>query len=146
MWSWPSAENADGLLARVLNSGKLRVAGVQWALPGAADYTTNPLAPTGFWPEYMTAIAKSMSTHYGKKIDVERVYYETSDLVTQAVAEGTDVDMSEPYYYLGGFYDNKPRIEALHGSCVTIAVASAFTSTVTSGIKSMDELYEKINQ
>jgi len=147
MWSWPSEETADGLLARVLSTGKLRVAGVQWTHPGgAADYTTNPSAPTGFWPEYMSAIAKSMSTHYGKQIDVERVYYETSDLVTKAVAEGIEVEMSEPYYYLGGFYDDKPRIEALHFSCITVAVASAFSSTEASGIKSMDDLYEKISQ
>mmetsp|Transcript_132154 Transcript_132154/g.243059 ORF Transcript_132154/g.243059 Transcript_132154/m.243059 type:complete len:397 (+) Transcript_132154:90-1280(+) len=146
MWQWPSADTADGLLANVLQTGKLRVAGVQWKKGGAADYKTNPQAPTGFWPEYMNAIAKAMSSHYGKEITVHRVYYPNSDLVNQAVADGTEADMSEPYYYLGGFHDNKPRIEALDFSCVTVATASAFSSTKASGIKSMDNLYQKIVQ
>lgn len=144
MWSWPDASIADGLLAKVLQTGKLRVAGVQWKLLPAADYKTNGDAPSGFWPEYMNAIAKAMSSHYGKTITVERVYYENSDLVNEAVAKGTDVHMSEPYYYLGGFHDSKPRIEALHVSCITIATASAFSSAKSSGIKNMDELYNKI--
>jgi hypothetical protein len=144
MWSWPDAATADGLLADVLQTGKLRVAGVQWKLLPAADYKTNGAAPTGFWPEYMNAIAKAMTNHYGKTISVERVYYPNSDLVNQAVANGTDVHMSEPYYYLGGFHDSKPRIEALHVSCITIATASAFSSAKSSGIKTMDQLYSKI--
>lgn len=146
MWSWPSATNADGLLARVLSSGKIRVAGVKWALPPAADYKTNPASPTGFWPEYMNAIAGAMSTHYGKTIIVERIYYSNSDLVTKAVRNGTDVEMSEPYYYVGGFLDNKPRIESMHISCLTVATSSVFSSTTASGIKSVDELYAKITQ
>jgi len=145
-WSWPEAANAEGLLKRVLDTGKLRVAGVKWRQDGAADYKTNPSAPTGFWPEYLHAIAKAMSSHYGKNILVQRVYYANSDLVNQAVRNATDVEMSEPYYYLGGFLDDKPRIEALHVSCVTVATASAFSSTKASGIKNMDGLYEKIVQ
>lgn len=145
MWSWPSASSADGLLANVLKTGNLRVAGVQWKLMPAADYKTNGDNPIGFWPEYMNAIASAMSAHYGKTIKVQRIYYPNSDLVNQAVANGT-VDMSEPYYYLGGFHDSKPRIEALHVSCITIATASAFSSTKASGITSMDKLYEKIVQ
>lgn len=142
LWTWPSAAQATGLLKRVLDTGKLKVAGVKWKKGGAADYKVNP--PTGFWPEYMNAIAAVMSTHYGKSIAVERVYYANSDLVNKAVADGTDVDMSEPYYYLGGFHDSKPRIEALHISCITVATASAFSSTKASGIKNMDDLYNKI--
>jgi hypothetical protein len=145
MWSWPSATSTDGQLADVLLTGKLRVAGVKWSKGGAADYITDELAPTGFWPEYMHAIANTISSHYGKPITVQRVYYANSDLVTKAVASGT-VHMSEPYYYLSGFHDNKPRIEALHTSCVTVATASAFSSTKASGIKSMDGLYDKIVQ
>jgi hypothetical protein len=93
----------------------------------------------------MNAIADVMSTHYGKTLAVERVYYANSDLVTKAVADGS-VHMSEPYYYMGGFYDNKPRIEALHVSCVTVATTSAFSSTKASGITSIDNLYDKIVQ
>jgi len=145
MWPWPSASNAEGLLADVLQTGKLRVAGVKWSKGGAADYITNPSAPTGFWPEYMNAIANAMSSHYGQTITVQRVYYDNSDLVNKAVANGT-VHMSEPYYVASGFHDSKPRIEALDMSCVTIATASAFSSTKASGIKSMDALYDKIVQ
>jgi len=144
MWKYPPAVEATGMLARVLAAGEIRVTGVKWSKPGAADYKTNSLAPTGFWPEYMDAIATQMSTHYGKTIKVTRVYYPNSDLVIAAVANGTDVDMSEPYYYLSGFHDSQPRIEALHSSCVTVATSSAFSSTVASGISSMDQLYEKI--
>jgi len=144
MWTWPSAVDANGILARVLAAGEIRVAGVKWSKGGAADYKTNSEVPTGFWPEYMNSIASQMGTHYGKSIKVKRVYYTTSDLVIAAVANGTDVDMSEPYYYLGGFHDSQPRIEALHSSCVTVATASAFSSTVASGLSSMDKLYEKI--
>eukprot|EP00746_Dinoflagellata_sp_MGD_P058681 gnl/MRDRNA2_/MRDRNA2_25092_c0_seq1.p1 gnl/MRDRNA2_/MRDRNA2_25092_c0~~gnl/MRDRNA2_/MRDRNA2_25092_c0_seq1.p1 ORF type:complete len:368 (+),score=55.32 gnl/MRDRNA2_/MRDRNA2_25092_c0_seq1:104-1207(+) len=146
MWSWPSAANADGLLANVLHTGRLRVAGVKWKNGGAADYQTNPEAPTGFWPEYMHAIVNAISSHYGTPISVHRVYYANSDLVNQAVANGTDVDMSEPYYYLGGFHDSKPRIESLHTSCITVATVTVFFSSKASGIKSMDELYQKVVQ
>lgn len=145
MWPWPSAASTEGLLADVLQTGKLHVAGVKWSKKDAADYITNPSAPTGFWPEYMHAIANSMSSHYGQTITVQRVYYANSDLVSKAVANGT-VHMSEPYYYLGGFYDSKPRIEALDVSCVTVATASAFSSAKTLGIKSMDDLYDKVVQ
>jgi hypothetical protein len=85
-----------------------------------------------------------MSSHYGKTIALKRVYYSNSDLVNAAVAAGVDADMSEPYYYLSGFHDSKPRIEALHFSCVTVATSSAFSSTISSAIKSMDELYSRI--
>jgi len=144
MWTWPSAVDANGMLARVLAAGEIRVAGVQWKKGGAADYKTNSAAPTGFWPEYMNSIATQIETHYGKTIKVKRVYYANSDLVIAAVANGTDVDMSEPYYYLSGFHDSQPRIEALGSSCVTVATSSAFSSTAASGISSMDELYNKI--
>ena len=32
-----------------LESGELKVAGVQWSIPGVADYKTDPDSPTGFW-------------------------------------------------------------------------------------------------
>jgi hypothetical protein len=143
MWSWPSATEATGQLADVLQSGKVRVAGVKWSKGGAADYKTNPSVPTGFWPQYMQAIADAIGSHYGKTVAVERVYYDDSDLVVQAVADGV-VHMSEPYYYMSGFHDDKPRIEALHMSCITVATSSAFSSTAASGITSMDNLYDRI--
>ena len=48
-WKYPAASDATGLLKRVLESGELRVAGVQWAKGEQADYITDPDNPTGFW-------------------------------------------------------------------------------------------------
>ena len=55
-----------------------------------------------------------------------------------------EVDMSEPYYYLGGFADNEPRIEAMGFSCVTAGTASAFFVTRDSGMVGMDGLVDTI--
>mmetsp|Transcript_45373 Transcript_45373/g.98679 ORF Transcript_45373/g.98679 Transcript_45373/m.98679 type:complete len:402 (+) Transcript_45373:76-1281(+) len=143
-WPWPEAGENQGILSRVLRTGELRVAGVQWSQDGAADYMTDPANPTGFWPEYLKDIAAQMSRRYGKTINIKRVYYPNSVLVVAAVANGTDVDMSEPYYYISGFHDGKPRIEALHYSCVTVATSSAFESTSSSGIMSMTDLFNRI--
>ena len=49
-WKYPAASNATGLLKRVLESGELRVAGVQWQRGEQADYITDPENPTGFLP------------------------------------------------------------------------------------------------
>lgn len=48
-WTYPTEAEATGLLKRVLESGELKVAGVKWSVPGAADYKTDPDSPTGFW-------------------------------------------------------------------------------------------------
>ena len=48
-WQYPAASDATGLLKRVLDSGELRVAGVQWTKGEQADYVTDPENPTGFW-------------------------------------------------------------------------------------------------
>jgi len=145
-WTYPTEVEATGLLKRVLESGELKVAGVQWSIPGVADYKTDPDSPTGFWPEYLTAIAEKLSTHYGKTITVARTYYPTSVLVIAAVAAGEDVDMSEPYYYISGFHNDVPRIESLDFSCITAAVASKFFTLKGEGITTTDELYDEITK
>jgi hypothetical protein len=142
-WKYPKADEAEGLLKRVLDSGELKVAGVQWAQGGAADYKTNPDSPTGFWPSYLTAIAEKLSAQYGKTIAVKRVYYTTSVLVNNAVDDG-EVDMSEPYYYLSGFHQDTPRIESLAFSCVTAGMASKFFTLATGEVRTTDELYDKL--
>eukprot|EP00959_Pyramimonas_sp_CCMP1952_P020316 428613-Pyramimonas_sp.AAC.1 len=53
--------------------------------------------------------------------------------------------MSEPYYYLNGFYNNLPRIEALHASCITAATQGTFITKIDSGIQTLGELYNAIN-
>ena len=143
-WEYPSEADAKGVLARVLRTGTLRVAGVQWANGGAADYKTDPLNPSGFWPKYMDAIVSTMAAHYAKPISLERVYYVNSALVVDAVAQAEDVDMSEPYYYLSGFHGNTPRIESLAFSCVTAGLASSFFTPKGSGVTSVDELYTRL--
>ena len=141
-WSYPPADEATGILARVLSTRTLKVAGVQWARGGAADYITNPDSPTGFWPDYASAIVAKMSAHYGIAITLERVYYSSSPLVIESVELGKEVDMSEPYYYLAGFHGNRPRIEALAHSCVTAGTASFFFTKKGSGITTVDQLYD----
>lgn len=150
IWKYPAVNEAKGILKRVLETGKLRVAGVQWKAPGAADYATDGLNPTGFWPEYMKAIAGKLSAHYvangaSKPIVLERVYYSGSPLVVDAVARGVDVDMSEPYYYLSGSHGTLPRIEAMAFSCVTAGLASSFFTRSDSGVTSVDGLYDAIS-
>ena len=90
---------------------------------------------------------KKLSDHYGKPINLKRVYYTTtagglgaSDKVNQAVADGTD-DMSEPYYYLGGAHDGKPRIESMAFSCITAGLESFFFTPANGGIDSTDKLF-----
>ena len=75
---------------------------------------------------------QKLSDNYGKTINLKRVYYTSttnglgaSAKVGHAVADGTD-DMSEPYYYLGGAHDGKPRIESMAFSCITAGLESFF--------------------
>lgn len=136
-WTYPSADSATGILARVLTLGKLRVAGVQWGPYNAPN-------PVGFWPNYMQEITDKLATAYGIPIELERVYYANSGLVVDAVADGSDVDMSEPYYYLAGFHLNAPRIEALAFSCITAGTASKFYTKADSGITTTEQLYNAI--
>ena len=143
MWQYPAEDQACGLLKRVLDSGELKVAGVKWS-GASADYLTDELNPTGFWPQMMMDIAAKMSAHYGKTISVKRVYYPNSVLVNVEVAKGEEVDMSEPYYYLGGFHQGDPRIEVLSFSCVTSGIASKFFTKAGSSITSTDLLYEAL--
>eukprot|EP00873_Tetraselmis_striata_P028745 jgi/Tetstr1/449009/TSEL_036234.t1 len=139
-WTYPDADEATGLLKRVLDTGKLTVAGVQWSTPGAADYKTDPENPTGFWPDYLEAVAAKLGSHYGKTITVERKYYTTSVLVVSAVQEAEEVDMSEPYYYISGFAGNDPRTQAMAVSCPTAGTASDFYTKMDSGITNVDQL------
>lgn len=140
-WQYPPASEAVGILARVLRTKKIRVAGVKWSGGGAANYKANP--PTGFWPGYMQAIADKIAAHYDPAITLERVYYPNSGLVVANVESGVD-DMSEPYYYLAGFHNSEPRIEALAHSCITAGTASSFYTKKGSGITSVDTLSARL--
>ena len=58
--------------------------------------------------------------------------------------KGLDVEVSEPYYYISGFHANKPRIEVLDFSCVTLGSSGHFFTKKDSGIETMDQLVAKI--
>jgi len=137
-WEYPSIEAATGLWARVLAKSKLKVAGVSWS-GGSGDYKTSPSNPTGFWPEYMQEVLKVINDQYRTNIELERIYYDTSDLVLAAVADG-DVDMSEPYYYINGFIGNEPRVEGMDISCATAGTQGFLFTKADSGIGSLDAL------
>lgn len=135
-WIYPEPK---GRLKTILDTGVIKVAGVQWA-KSYVDYVTNPDSPTGFWVDYLAQIIAQVAANYETSITIQRVYYANSNLVNEAVYNGTEVDMSEPYYYLGGFHGNRPRIEAFSFSCVTAGLASMFYVKAGSGITATDEL------
>ena len=90
---------------------------------------------------------QKLSDNYGKTINLKRVYYTSttnglgaSAKVGHAVADGTD-DMSEPYYYLGGAHDGKPRIESMAFSCITAGLESFFFTKASGGVDSTDDLF-----
>ena len=141
-WQWPDKASATGLLKRVFDSNELKVAGVQWASQ-IADYTTDGLNPTGYWADYLQAIVDEFNAHYSTSVQIRRIYYPNSVEVGDRVADGT-VDMSEPYYYLGGFHGGKPRIESLHFSCVTAGTAGIFIVKSDARINTLDALNSAI--
>ena len=90
---------------------------------------------------------QKLSANYNMAIKLKRVYYAStknglgaSAKVGHAVADGVD-DMSEPYYYLGGFsHEGVPRIESLAFSCITAGLDSFFFTKAGTGVDSTDEL------
>lgn len=143
-WPFPDKDSATGLLRRVLDTGELKVAGVQWVRGGQADYKSDPENPSGFWPSMMNDIVEKMSLAYNQNITIKRVYYSSSPLAIQKVEEGEEVDCSAPYYYLSGFHSNSPRILSHEFSCITAGTASVFYTKNNSGITTLKELYDKI--
>jgi len=148
-WPWPSIEKATGLWKRVVDSGELKVAGVQWSNEDVADYKTDPNNPSGFWPTYLQMVVDEINKHYGtdlpKPIEVKRVYFPKSSMVTNEVMRGEEVDVSEPYYYINGFNDNQPRIEVMDFSCVTLGSLGHFFTKKGSGITTIDGLVAAIS-
>lgn len=148
-WPWPSVDEATGLWKRVVETGELKVAAVQWSNFEVADYKTNPESPTGFWPEYLQKVVDQINNYYGdklpKKIQVKRTYFETSALVTDEVMRGENVDVSEPFYYINGFNGNKPRIEVMDFSCVSLGSRGYFFTKKGSGITTLDDLVAQIS-
>merc|ERR1740139_1287753 len=97
----------------------------------------------------MNEIVQTLNAHYKAEIKLVRYYWATiggvsgSVAVNFAVADGT-VDVSEPYYKLGGFHDNTPRIESLAFSCVTAGTESIFYTRADSNITDTNSLFAAI--
>jgi len=155
-WVYPKAEDATGLLKRVLQTGELKVGGAVWG-PYKDDpcegsepcIATGQLDVPSFWVQYMNEIVQTLNAHYKAEIKLVRYYWATiggvsgSVAVNFAVADGT-VDVSEPYYKLGGFHDNTPRIESLAFSCVTAGTESIFYTRADSNITDTNSLFAAI--
>ena len=45
---------------------------MQWEAPGAADYVTDPLNPTGFWPEFLDQVVAKINEHYTLDLQIQR--------------------------------------------------------------------------
>jgi hypothetical protein len=88
---------------------------------------------------YTQAVLAEINEWYTTNIELERIYYDTSDLVLAAVAAG-DVDVSEPYYYVNGFIGNKPRVEGMDISCATAGTNGFYYVKAGSGITTVDQL------
>jgi hypothetical protein len=141
-WAWPKGTEAKGLLRRVLDSNEIRVASTQWG-----SYSTSPDAPIHFWASYLEDIIGKISLHYrgdASAIKLTRVYYSTSDIVTEKVAVAEEVEMSEPYYAISGFTGSEPRTRQFDFSCVTAGTESYFYVKKGSSIKSIGELSASI--
>eukprot|EP00211_Chloroparvula_japonica_P007355 CAMPEP_0119126680 /NCGR_PEP_ID=MMETSP1310-20130426/5511_1 /TAXON_ID=464262 /ORGANISM="Genus nov. species nov., Strain RCC2339" /LENGTH=323 /DNA_ID=CAMNT_0007116851 /DNA_START=141 /DNA_END=1109 /DNA_ORIENTATION=- len=142
---FPSESSATGILARVLRDRVIRVAAIgpsDFGIDG--DYTVDP--PVGFWPDYLEAILDEFQVAYGNDITLSRTFWpvdQTDDLLA-AVADG-DLDMTEPYFVVGGFFEGRTRQESLHMSCTSMGYDSTFFTSRDSGIQDVEQLYVAIN-
>lgn len=110
------------------------------------DYFQDP--PVGFWPEYLEAVLRKLNDNYrpretDPKIKIERKYYASSDATLEGLEKG-EVHMTEPYYVLGAFYRDQPRIESTRLACTSMGYESNFVVSDASGVSTISELYDYI--
>lgn len=110
------------------------------------DYFQDP--PVGFWPEYLSAVVDVLNDHYrprgtDPKIKIERKYYDTSDATLAGLEKG-EVYLTEPYYVVGAFYKEQPRIESTRLACTSMGYESSFVVSDASGVSTTTELYDYI--
>ena len=91
----------------------------------------------------MQAIVDAFNTHYCTSVQIQRIHCPNSVEPGDRVADGI-VDMSEPYYYLGGFHGGKTHIESLYFSCVTAGTAGIFIVKSDARINTLDALNSAI--
>ena len=122
--TFPNASLAEGALRDVLDTGVLKVAALgpyDWGVDG--DYTADK--PTGFWPDYLSALVAALADGMGAPIAMERVYAASSADTLQLLLDG-EAHISEPYFATNGLFDGVPRQDAFHMSCTTLGYDSTF--------------------
>ena len=122
--AFPNASTATGVLADIVKSKTLKVAALgpyDWGVDG--NYTK--AEPTGFWPDYVAAVASELSAGLGIEIAVERAYSASSTGTLQLLLDG-EAHISEPYFATNGFFGDLPRQDAFHMSCTTLGYDSTF--------------------
>eukprot|EP00914_Ancora_sagittata_P014950 GHVO01029351.1.p1 GENE.GHVO01029351.1~~GHVO01029351.1.p1 ORF type:complete len:309 (-),score=43.92 GHVO01029351.1:152-1078(-) len=139
-----SGHEFDEWLQTILNRGTLRVGGVQGDWGPDGNYTTD--VPTGFWPDYMRAIIAEMSKVAGAPLDIEWLYYESSNNVFIALEEG-EVDMTDAYYLISGFSDDArtPRLLGYDAGCPGAATPVTMTLAAHSGLISFNQVYHHLD-
>jgi len=116
---------ASDVLKGVINKGVLRVGGFEadWGFQG--NYEKKP--PSGFWPEYETAIYKEISDQYltgGAQLTVQRVWNGSKATLDNVLAG--NADMTAPYWFIPGTYKGTARHYHLDAGCATIGGEQQF--------------------
>ena len=122
--SFPNASLATGVLRDILDTGVLKVAAFgprDWGVDG--NYTADP--PTGFWPDYLSALVAALADGMGAPIAMERVYANSATATLQLLLDG-EAHISEPYFATNGLFGGLPRQDAFHMSCTTAGYDSTF--------------------
>lgn len=88
----------------------------------SGNYTATP--PTGFWPDFYESAQAYFEEGTGG-VTFERVWFPGSDAVMAAVESG-DADVTEPYWTVDAYYEERARQHKFDTSCTTIGYDSTF--------------------
>lgn len=83
------------------------------------DYTVDPA--TGFWPDVLNELEKILDNNY----TFNRIFYNTSQGVMDALRNG-EVDVTEPYWTIDSFYNDRPRSWTFDHGCTLLGYESNF--------------------
>ena len=103
----------------------------------AGDYVVDP--PIGFWPDYLRAIVREISSFYGVDIKIQWNLFSNSGSIMDSVRSGQS-DMTDLYMILSAFHNGVDRIEAFSVTCSPGGYESTFSVLRSSGITSVSEL------
>ena len=113
---------AGDRLQQAIDRGYLRVASLgpyDWGQDG--DYTQDP--PTGFWPEFYTAVEMHFRSATG--VGFQRVWAPSSTETMNLLLTG-DADAPEPYWTVDAYHEEIPRLHGFIHSCTTLGYDSTF--------------------